>query len=205
MEHDAADREDVEEARAGDRAAFKRLVQRHDRALLELTTRLRGDRRDGEDARQIAWLKVWRGLPDFDSRASFRTWSWRIAVNACRDLQRGSLRRGGDGSGPRLEPVAGTTVERQLVGFDNAPDRALLERERAALVRVALAQRPDDEREGLVLRHYHDLEQNEIAAIVQRPRTTVQSCLARALMRLHLKLRASFAPELPALRADQEG
>jgi predicted DNA-binding protein (UPF0251 family) len=64
---------------------------------------------------------------------------------------------------------------------------------------AAIESLPADEREAVVLRHYHELNASEIADVVGRPRTTVQSCLARALSRLSIRLRAHAEP--PVLRA----
>lgn len=188
---------DVGDARAGDRAAFARLVARHDRALLELATRLLGDVRDGEDARQAAWLKIWLALPSFDEQSSFRTWSWRIVVNTCRDGRRAAARR--------VQPASGHEPAPALIAHAPSPDVATAASEEAALVRAALAELPDEERECLVLRHWHGLAPQEIAAVVARPRTTVQSCLARALTRLQLKLRPRLARDDDRRSRDTNG
>ena len=191
------DDDDVAAARDGDRGAFARLVARHDDALLLLATRLLGDLRAAEDARQAAWLRIWRGLPAFDRHARFRTWAWRIVVNGCRDVQRRAATRLQD-QGEPLSAAAALP--------DPAPDPATVIAlgEAAAEVRAALRELPEDERECLVLRHWHDLAPAEIAAVVGRPRTTVQSCLARALTRLALKLRARGAIDDRAPRVSHE-
>jgi len=178
----ASEREAIERARQGDARAFRRLVELHDRALVELAARLLGDADEAHDVRQQAWLRIWQALPRFDGRAGFRTWSWQVVVHLCRDRQRWRARRG-DRATVAIEAA------RELAAPDATPDSALLAAERTAQVRAALASLPDDERECLVLRHYHDLAPAEIAAVVGRPRTTVQSCLARALTKLHQRLR----------------
>ncbi len=188
--HDSDDRELVEQARAGDDDAFRALVARHDGVLLALASRLLGDRDEADDLRQQAWWRIWRALGDFDGRAGFATWAYRIVLNLCRDQRRSHARRralsaapGGGHHDARLAELADSALE---------PEEQLLRRERATEVRAALAALPDDERECLVLRHYHDLAPGAIAAVVGRPRTTVQSCLARALLRLQLRLRAQL-------------
>ena len=174
-------------AKEGDVAAFDALLRGCDRGIVELAARLLPDRADAEDVRQLAWLRVWQGLREFDERSRFTTWAFRIVVNLCRDRERERARR----------------ERRLVVGLEGAdapasepgPDAALERDETAALVRAALDALPADERECLVLRHYHDVPASEIAAIVGRPRTTVQSCLARALTRLQFRLRPLLAQE----------
>ncbi len=173
----------MQRARGGDDDAFRELVGRHDGALLGLATRLLGERSEAEDLRQQAWWRIWTALAQFDGRARFATWAWSIVVNLCRDRRRAQARAAS------CEAPASPATLAALVDGATSPPEALLSDERAALVRAALASLPDDERECLVLRHYHDLAPAAIAEVVGKPRTTVQSCLARALLRLQMRLR----------------
>jgi RNA polymerase sigma-70 factor (ECF subfamily) len=182
----------VSRAKAGSDSAFDELVRRRDRDLVELAARLLDDRVDAEDVRQLAWLRVWQGLARFDERARFTTWAFAIVVNLCRDRRRERARRRGLHETRPTEGLdGGATSDRR------DPHEELVQAELAARVRSALDALPEDERECLVLRHWHDLPATEIGAIVGRPRTTVASCLARALTRMQLKLR-------PFLRTPEE-
>jgi len=168
-------------AKGGDAAAFDQLVRRCDRAIVELAARLSSDRDEALDLRQQAWIRIWRGLPGFDQRARFSTWAFRIVVNLSRDHARERARR--------EARLAGALAAVRAPSREPAPDQAIERDELAARVRAALQSLPDDERECLVLRHFHDLPAAEIGVVVGRPRTTVQSCLARALTRLQSRLR----------------
>ena len=179
-------------ARGGDAAAFDELVRTCDRVVLELAERLLLDHHEAEDVRQLAWLKAWRALPRWDARASFPTWLYRIVVNACRDRAR-TLRRAPPTRSLPLALVPPAT-ERAA-----GPAGALEHAELRTRVVAAIESLPADEREAVVLRHFHELNASEIADVVGRPRTTVQSCLARALSRLSFRLRSHAEPQ--ALRA----
>ena len=165
-------------ARAGDGAAFEALVRACDRVVIELATRLLGNRHDAEDVRQLAWLKAWRALPQFDARASFPTWLYRIVVNAGRDRVRARER-----AAPSPE------LPRSLATHQDGPARTLEAADARERVAAAVDALPPEEREVIVLRHFHELDVSAIADVVGRPRTTVQSCLARALTRLRFRLR----------------
>src|SRR4030095_9619288 len=89
---DGADAADVERARAGDEDAFRMLVERHSRSLFRLAFRLTGNEQDAEDVVQDAWLKAYRRLDQFESRANFGSWLYRIAANCAYDLLRGRRR-----------------------------------------------------------------------------------------------------------------
>src|SRR5215470_1836528 len=81
----------VEEARRGDRNAFRRLVEAYSRALFALCVRITRDAMMAEDAVQEAFFNAYRHLADFDGRSSFKTWLHRIAVNSALE----QLRRNG--------------------------------------------------------------------------------------------------------------
>ena len=78
----------VDRALAGDDAAFTVLVQRHRGELHGYCRRLLASSDGAEDALQEALLRAWRARSNFAGRATFRTWLYRIATNACLDEMR---------------------------------------------------------------------------------------------------------------------
>jgi RNA polymerase sigma-70 factor, ECF subfamily len=88
------DLREVEAARGGDEAAFRRLVERHRRELEALAYRMLGSLADVDDALQEVLLRAWKYLPSFQARSSFRTWLYRITINACLDHLKGRDPRG---------------------------------------------------------------------------------------------------------------
>src|SRR5262245_52987286 len=70
-------------AQAGDEAAFGRIVERFRPELKVHCYRMLASLDDAEDTVQDVFLQAWRGLGDFEGRASVRTWLYRIATNAC--------------------------------------------------------------------------------------------------------------------------
>ena len=80
-------------ARDGDTEAFRALVDRHSRAVYRLAQRMTGSPQDAEDVVQETFLKAYRQLARFESRANFSTWLHRIAVNCAIDLIRSRATR----------------------------------------------------------------------------------------------------------------
>ena len=80
-------------ARTGDADAFAALVGPHERELTVHCYRMLGSLQDAEDAYQDTLLSAWRGLRDFEERASLRTWLYRIATNRCLNARRAASRR----------------------------------------------------------------------------------------------------------------
>src|SRR5687768_8759398 len=75
-------------ARDGDSDAFRSLVERHSRAVFRLAHRMTGSAQDAEDVVQETFLRAYKQLSRFESRANFSTWLHRIAVNCSIDLIR---------------------------------------------------------------------------------------------------------------------
>ena len=75
-------------ARDGDTEAFRALVEHHSRAVYRLAQRMTGSPQDAEDVVQETFLKAYRQLGRFESRANFSTWLHRIAVNCSNEVNR---------------------------------------------------------------------------------------------------------------------
>src|SRR6187549_2225373 len=90
-------------ARDGDSEAFRALVERHSRAVFRLAHRMTGNASDAEDVVQETFLKAYRQLSRFESRANFGTWVHRIAVNCSIDLIRARPHRESAHDAPDLE------------------------------------------------------------------------------------------------------
>jgi len=81
-------------AKAGDVAAFERLVAQQYRFIYKTAFRWLGHKSDAEDVTQSVCLRLPDALPGFDGRSKFTSWLYRITLNAVRDLQRTHQRRG---------------------------------------------------------------------------------------------------------------
>ncbi len=154
----------VAQARSGDARALEALLRAHQGRLFAVCRRLTGSDADAADALQDALIAVVRGLPRFDGRSSFATWSYRIAVNASLDELRARSRR------PRPEEAAGEAAV--------AADRADGVAERLD-VDAALLQLAPDFRAAVVLRDVCQLDYAEIAEVLEVPPGTVRSRIAR--------------------------
>lgn len=82
----------VERVRAGDRAAFRALVERHERRILRVAVARLRNEQEALDVCQEAFLKVYRGIGQFQGQSSFYTWLYRIVLNLCIDRLRRSGR-----------------------------------------------------------------------------------------------------------------
>jgi len=103
----ADDRNSLEQARAGDRAAFGRLVRQHLPRIHRLALHMSGNGGDADDIVQETFLRAYRAIASFDGRADLFTWLYRICVNVSLNLRRQRKRVTADINDPRIpEPAA---------------------------------------------------------------------------------------------------
>ncbi len=149
---------------AGDEAALAELLRRYEQPLSRFLYRQTGGR-DVEDLYQETWMRVVRHADRFDAERRFSTWLYQIAVNLCRDWRR------------RPPPEAAEIPERPVPSHV-ARAQAGIDAQRL------LAELPEEQREVLILRYYHDLRESDVADILGVPKGTVKSRMHNALQKL---------------------
>jgi len=175
-----ADERDVARFKAGEEAAFERLVRRHEREVYRLALRLLRNPDDALEVAQETFLRAYRGLSSFRGEAAFRTWLYGIALNAARTRQASlskSLSRA-----QRLEGDEDDPPSPLLSVSDPAPspeNRALGGELKEALL-AALSRISPEHREILLLREVEGLDYGEVGVLLGIPEGTVKSRLARA-------------------------
>lgn len=172
------DAELVASSLAGNRDAFDAIVERHRRHVYQLCYRFVGNHEDASDLAQDVFIRAYRGLRKFKGDSSLGTWLYRIAVNV-------SLNKVG-AKAPKPEPLDSLLLghdERVVSREDDAVD-VLLRRERAGQVRAAIARLPRKQRATLILRVYHELPHEQIAAILGSSVGAAKANLFHALSNL---------------------
>ena len=178
----------VDRAVAGDAAAFTVLVERHRGELHRHCRRLLISSERADDALQETLLRAWRARSKFAGRATFRTWLYRIATNACLD----EMRR------ERWQPDAADGTD-DPASVDPGPD-VLLETGEAVetACRTIIALLPPKQRAVLVLCDVLRCSSGEAAELLGTTVAAVNSARQRARTALHgarptpdVRLRAS--------------
>jgi RNA polymerase sigma-70 factor (ECF subfamily) len=198
----------IERARGGDSEAFRALTEPHRRELQVHCYRMLGSLQDAEDALQDTLLSAWQGLGGFESRASIRTWLYRIATNRCLDARRAAARRppkewnvaGVDPPEPTsfgevvwLEPFPDTLLE-DAAGVPVGPEARYEQSESISLAFVtALQVLPPRQLAVLVLRDVLGFHATEVADMLDTTVESVTSALKRA--RASLQRRQSATDE----------
>src|SRR5215475_9899672 len=140
----------VEQALAGDQAAFGELVKLHQHAVYNLAYRMLGERGEAEDAAQETFLRAYAHLDRYDTTRPFRTWLLSIASNHCIDRLRKR----------RLvwlsleEPLPPHPA---LSSDEEEPEDAVITNERGKFIQRMLAELSPEYRAAVVLRYWYDL------------------------------------------------
>jgi RNA polymerase sigma factor (sigma-70 family) len=176
-------------AREGDRAALDALLRAASPELMRLCVRLLGERQDGLDALQEAFIRICRALPDYDPRRPARPFLFRVAVRAAQDRRRRLVSR------RHLSVVAVDDVPGQLADGGPDPEQSLGASQLGASIVEALAVLPGKERDAFVLRELEQLETSEVARILGCRQVTVRGHCHQARRRLQRWLERKH-PEL---------
>jgi RNA polymerase sigma-70 factor, ECF subfamily len=176
----ADDRTLVEACLGGDTASFDVLVERHRRQVYQVCYRFVGNHEDASDLAQDVFLRAYRALRTFKGQSAFSTWLYRIAVNV--SLNRVSAKQ------PVTESIDAREYED---GATERQDRRVLRNERAATVRAAIARLPKKQRATMILRMYHELPHEQIAAILGSSVGAVKANFFHALANLKKLLQES--------------
>jgi len=178
-----------------DPQAFARLVERWEKPIQGLCTRMTGDLHRGEDLAQEAFARLFARRQQYEPTARFSTYLWRIALNLCYDELRRIQRRGEIS----LDEQTDQGGETPFADDERTPASLAAEQERAEAVRLALLQLAEPYRVVVVLRHYEGLKFREIGEVLDIPEGTVKSRMVEALNQLSRLLKPLVSDDRPTL------
>jgi RNA polymerase sigma-70 factor (ECF subfamily) len=164
---------------------FEALYRDHYRRVFGLCLRMLGRPTQAEDAAQEVFMRAYRALDRYDSSQPFAPWILGIAGNYCVDLLR---RRTRDIS--LFDDMAAELAE--VEAQSPAALEVLVDAERGAEVRTAIAALPPKYRLPLVLAYYSEWSYEEIGAKLGITSNHVGVLLLRAKQSLR---RALTAPQ----------
>lgn len=173
----------IREARNGDAAAWRRLIDAYSGRVFGLLLRQCRDRELAEELTQATFVQIVEKLGDYDEQGKFEAWLFRIAMNRLRDEMRRRKRHAVptdfDGAPPdETGRLAGPSSE------SAAPHAALAQRERVDELMAAVNRLNDADQQMIYMRYTADMSFQQIADVLEQPLGTVLARGHRALKKL---------------------
>lgn len=198
------DRELIGLAQKGDQAAFRKLVERHQRRAFAIAIGLVRDESDARELVQEAFIRVYRGLATFQGSSSFFTWLYRIVTNLAIDLMRKPGRRDAElqDNHPADEEPSDFPLVSRIDGAD--PIDVMRRREIAARIQAALDALPPYHRGVILMREVEGMSYEEMAQAMGVSKGTIMSRLFHARQKMQRALADVYAEQGPGRRAGAE-
>lgn len=169
-------------ARQGDSEAFQALVEKHSRSAFRLAYRMTGNEQDAEDVVQESFLRAYRHLGQFEARANFGTWLYRIVANCAVEQIRTRQARQ---NRARMEPLDDAVMP---VSRLPGPDRLAESSDIGRRVAAALEGLSPLERAAFTLRHYEGRTIDEIGKTLSLRTSAAKHAVFRAVKKLRVEL-----------------
>ena len=177
----------VKKAIGGDEEAYKKLVDKYQRALYYHILKMIKDREQVEDLVQETFVKAFDNLNTYSTNYAFSTWLYRIATNHTIDYLRKKKLKTLSIDKP-MKTKDGE-MEMQLPDDSAGTDRDIIRKQRQRIVQHAIDDLPEKYRKVIQLRHMEEKSYKEISDILDRPLGTVKAHIFRAREMLYKELK----------------
>jgi RNA polymerase sigma-70 factor (TIGR02960 family) len=209
----------IDRVKEGDEDAFRQLIGPYQGELRLHCYRILGSAQDAEDALQETLLAAWRGLAQFEGRASIRTWLYRVATNCCLKALRSASRRPPVNWPPPEVEIPPPSRMGEVIWLQPYPDMLLegladatpgpeARYEAAEAISLAfvttLQTLPPRQRAVLILRDVLGFPTSQVAGILDSSEDSAASALKRARAAMRDQFPPATARPLPP-RPDSPG
>lgn len=169
----------LERAKAGDVAAFEKLIEVYQKKIFNLAYRMTGNFDDAGDMAQEALVRIFKSIANFKEQSSFSTWVYRITTNVCLDELRKKKNKKVYSLDEEIHAEDGE-IQRQIMSNDPLPDEIAEKEELKRIVNSAINSLPEEQKIVITLRDLQGLSYDEISEVLDCPVGTVKSRINRA-------------------------
>lgn len=163
----------------GDMSCFYELVKRYKGPVINFAYRMLQDKHIAEDIAQETFFTLYQNVKSYRAEAKFSTWLFTLANSRCVDQLRKM---------ERYQKVQVSSIEKEKeISIDSFHKEAVKEEVRQK-VQEAVAGLPQNYRQVIILKEFHNFSTSEIAGILGYPVNTIKSWVQRARMELKEKL-----------------
>ena len=182
----------INKAKKGDNIAFEELVMRYDRLVLNIAFSYRNNKDDADDIYQEVFLRVHKGLKNFQERSKFSTWLYRITINVCIEFRRKAKIRDHEPLNNYVDENENTFSYASIIGNGEKTDQTAIDNETSYLIKKELEKLPKQLKMAFTLKYYQGFKIKEISEMMNCTEGTIKSYLFTSSR----KLRASLKPIL---------
>ena len=191
----------IEAARAGDRRALEKLLERHQGAVYRFGMKMCGEPEDAKDVLQETLFAAVRTLPEFRGASSVSTWLYTIARSFCLKKRRTSKF-----APERIESLeAHEEASAEVADGRRSPEEDASARQTRKVLDAAISELDPMYREVLVLRDVEGLPAAEVAEILGLTVEAVKSRLHRARVAVRERVAPALVPAAAAATAAAPG
>ncbi|MBN2366004.1 MAG: RNA polymerase sigma factor [Calditrichaeota bacterium] len=169
------DLEIIRKVLQGNLDAYKMIVDRYSDFILNLCYRHLYSQPEAEDATQDVFIKAYNNLSQWEPRAQFKTWLYRIAINHCLNMVRRKklIHFQSMNSPDFIEDIS-------MAAREKSAESGIIDHQKEKFLQKILYELPEKQRTVLLLYFYQELSYREIAETLKISLSSVESRLFRA-------------------------
>ena len=179
----------IKRAQNGDTAAFEELIYKYDRQVLNIAASFRNNTEDAKDIYQEVFLKVYKGLKNFQFKSEFSTWLYRITANVCITNKSKQERHNTDSLDRQYGSEEDSATLGDSIAGDSSTDKQAVSSDLAEHIKKAVEKLPPQQKLALTLKYYQGFKIKEIAEMLNCAEGTVKRYLFTAANKLREDLK----------------
>ena len=187
----------IKQAQKGNQKAFEELILRYDKHVLSIAASFRNNEEDAKDIYQEVFLRVYKGLKNFQFRSEFSTWLYRITTNVCITYKSKTDRHHHDSLDREIgRDEDETTKLSDFIAGEDQADNMAVGSDISGYINSALNTLPNQQRMAFTLKFYEGYKIREIGDMMNCTDGTVKRYLFTATNKMREKLGNVFKSEI---------
>ena len=185
------DNELIKMAQKGDTGAFEQLLVKYDAHVINIAKSFRNDEEDAKDIYQEVFMRVYKGLKNFQFKSEFSTWLYRITTNVCITYQQKKKKndyQSIDKEYSGSDDDDSTTMADYISG-EGSTDELAVSSDMSKHINRALDTLPPQQKMAFTLKYFQEYKIREIAEIMQCNEGTVKRYLFTAANKMRNQLK----------------
>ncbi len=175
-------------AKQGDQFAFEQLVYLYDRSVLSIAMRFVNDPDEAKDIYQEVFIRIFKGLKNFEFRSEFSTWIFRITTNVCLTHKAKSKEKMKVSLDNDLVDENNDNGFKEIPYDGISPEEEISSRNLGQFIDEAVGRLSERQKITFVLKHYEGYKIREIAEMLNCKEGTVKKYLFDAVKNLRKQL-----------------